>query len=230
MLLLLIILLEGIYTWYILVNQARKIQSPPSTKVRTCCSGKGRFLLKRKTPLKRLSQRAGDNTFLLNCNYFACSQKTWNSCSSLPVQGCIFHTENITMEFESPWDLRQGFFSFDKTRQIGIRPKTWILKVVLFQFIRNNRVWVFGIDHGKCFISFIHSTRRLFWNCSYKRISRDTHHFVQNGWFWPILAGFRYFSPDAFWRNNLNLVLKYLFHSRAQHRFLMSLRSHRTWL
>ena len=80
-----------------------------------CWSGRGRFLATRKTPskhLKRLSQRAGENTlyfqkWLLFCIF--CSQKTWNSCSSLP-ECCGFQTKNITTEFESPWGSRRGFF------------------------------------------------------------------------------------------------------------------------
>ena len=84
-----------------------------------CWSGRGRFLATRKTPLKhlkRLSQRAGDNTlyfqkWLLFCIF--CSQKTWNSCSSLPVKYvCGFHAKNMATEFERPWDLRQDFFPF----------------------------------------------------------------------------------------------------------------------
>ena len=59
-----------------IVDHAREMKSPKSPQHQgTCCSGRGRFLETRKTPLKRLSQRAGDNTFffqiLLFCLLFA---------------------------------------------------------------------------------------------------------------------------------------------------------------
>ena len=53
------------------------------------------------------------------------------------------------------------FFFHNLDKLTGIRATIWIWKVVLFQFIRNNRVRDFGIDHGKRFISFMRALRSL---------------------------------------------------------------------
>ena len=85
---------------------------------------------------------------LLSCLLFAENVKFLLQFTPGGCYGC--HTKNSTTEFESPWDLRPGFFlfSFHKLDKLtGIRAKIWIWKVVLFRFIRNNnRAWDFGKD------------------------------------------------------------------------------------
>ena len=90
----------------------------------------------------------------VKCYYFAsCSQKTWNYGSSLP--GCCgFHTQNITIGIRAPLEFATGIFSRKLDKLTGTAKK-WIWEVVLCLFVRINRLWDFGIDHGKRFISFI---------------------------------------------------------------------------
>ena len=62
--------------------------------------------------------------------------------------------------------------------------------------------------------------------------SWDIHHLAENDWFWPILTDFCRSSIFLFLVNShaiLRFSVKHIFFSRAQHWFLMSLRS-RVWL
>ena len=55
-------------------------------------------------------------------------------------------------------------------------------------------------------LHLIHTRRAVSGIIRTNQITWDIHHFVQNGWFWPILASLRGFFLDALWRNYLNLV------------------------
>ena len=115
------------------------------------------FLETRKTPSKRLSQRAGDNTFFFSnvtiCLLFAKIVKFLFQFTRM----LWFTHKKCDGGVREPLGFATGllFFLHKLDKLTGIRAKIWIWKAVLFQLIRNNRVRDFGIDHGQRFISFI---------------------------------------------------------------------------
>ena len=106
-----------VYTYYTavyicIVKLARKSKIPPAPRYVRVAQG-GVCSSKHEKHHQNVYRSAQVITlFFFQMLLFAsCSQKSWNSCSSLP--GCCgLHTKNVTAEFESPWDLRQGFFFF----------------------------------------------------------------------------------------------------------------------
>ena len=107
---------------YHIVNLARKIQNPPSTKARVRRSGRGRFFETRKTPLKRLSQRADDNTFFFQMlHFFFCkcySEYYFYSCSQkrailAPVYlHVVVFTQNLLRRNSEAVGICDTFFPF----------------------------------------------------------------------------------------------------------------------
>ena len=84
------------------------------------------------------------------------------------------------------------FILHKRDKLTGMRTKIWIWKVVMFQFIRNNRVWDFGIDDGKRFISFMRAGPflELFVQTKLREAFNTLSKMAGFGRFWPVLDFF----------------------------------------
>ena len=86
-----------------------------------------------------------------------------------------------TTEFESPWDLRQGFlFTNNSTnwREYGLKYGSGRSLCSSLHAIIVCGVWDFGIDHGKRFFSSLSHAQVFFWNCLYKHTNEIREIFI----------------------------------------------------